>query len=108
MNYRWRGRARRQQLFQTALLRPPTIGPQPGIVGPGAPPTVTALLGGPITQETTLIEKGGHTVFLSPGVQVFLTKGLKTEFGLQIPIVKPSDAWAEDIVFHFGLMKYFF
>lgn len=108
MNYRWRGSARRQQLFQTALLRPAVIGPQPAIIGPGAPPTVQARPGGPITQETTLIEKGGHTVFLSPGMQVFLNKSLKAEIGLQIPIVKPSDAFTENLVLHLGLMKYFF
>lgn len=94
LNYRWQGAAERRQLFQTHW----------GLVestGTGLPP-------GPWTHETTLREKGGHTLFVSPGVQVFLTRDIKIEFGLQIPIVKPGDAWVENFVFHVGLMRYFF
>lgn len=97
LNYRWADTAKRRQLFQTHRGRPSTIGP-PFDPRPG----------GPITHETTIMEKGGHTLFLSPGVQVFLTKGLKAEFGIKIPIIQPGDAWAEEVVLHVGLTKYLF
>jgi hypothetical protein len=49
--------------------------------------------GGPYTYETTLDDKGTHTLFLSPGIQFFLTKDLKAEFGIQLPIIRPEDGW---------------
>jgi len=93
LNYRWVGTARRRQLYQT---------------GWGFAPARPDIPAGPFTFETTLTEKGGHTLLLSPGVQVFLTKGLKAEFGLQLPIIEPEDGWVEKIVFHVGLTRYFF
>ncbi len=93
LNYRWSGTAERRQLFRTAW----------GVedsAAPGAPSTMH--------KEMTIEEKGGHTLFVSPGVQVFLTRDFKIEFGLQVPIVKPGDAWVEKVVLHFGIMRYFF
>jgi hypothetical protein len=97
LNYRWAESATRQQLFQTRLLRPPTLGP-PWDPSPG----------GVVSQESTVTEKGGHTLFLSPGVQVFLTEGLKMELGIQIPIIRPDDGWVEEVVLHAGMVQYFF
>ena len=94
LNYRWADAAKRQQLFQTEFR------PAPG--GPGAP------VGGPETQETVVKEKGGNTLFISPGLQFIITKGLKAEFGVQLPLIKPDDGWAEDFVYHIGLRKDFF
>ena len=93
LNYRWADTVKRQQLFQTEFR------PEPG--GPGA-------TGGPETYETTVEEKGGHTLFLSIGLQYSLAKGLKAELGAQYSMIKPDDAWVEDAVFHVGLTKYFF
>jgi hypothetical protein len=89
LNYRWVDTAERRQLYQTSFGRPPSRG-------------------GIETRQTTLIEKGGHTLFISPGLQVFLTKGLKAEFGVQLPIIRPEDGWVEEVVFHVGLTRYFF
>jgi hypothetical protein len=61
-----------------------------------------------VSHESTVTEKGGHTLFLSPGVQVFFTEGLKMELGIQIPIIRPDDGWVEEIVLHAGLVNYFF
>ena len=95
VNYRWRGSCRRCQTYRT-WGQPPTVGSQPGMIQE--------------TYETTLMEKGGHTLFLSPGLQVSLPNGFKAELGVKIPVIKPSDkiAWVEKAVFHVGLTKYFF
>ncbi|MDY6951822.1 MAG: tetratricopeptide repeat protein, partial [Thermodesulfobacteriota bacterium] len=93
LNYRWRDSARRRQLVQSRF------GFQPG-PGPDLPP-------GPWTEETTIEEPGGHSLFLSPGVVVSLTKGLKAEVGFQIPLFRGGDGWTEDFVIHLGLRKYF-
>jgi hypothetical protein len=87
LNYRWEDNYRRRQLYQTGW----------GSVGRRIE-----------THETTIREEGGHTLFLSPGLQVFLTKGLKVEFGIQIPIIEPRHGWVKNGVFHVGLTKYFF
>ena len=100
LNYRWMGTAKRRQLFQTAWGFQGPAGPG-GPRAPRDPPSQTVF-------ETTVTEKGGHTLFLSPGFQVFLTKGLKAEIGVQVPVVKPEDGWAEGIVLHVGLTKYLF
>jgi hypothetical protein len=106
LNYRWVGTAIRQQFFQTAFFFRPQVpvGLQRRFAPPGGPPATT----GPITQESTIREKSGHTLFLSPGVQIFLTRELKAEWGVQLPVINPKDAWAEEIILHFGLMRYFF
>lgn len=97
VNYRWADSAERKILYQTQLGQPAVFGP------PWARTT-----GGPQVKETTLTEKGGSTLFLSPGLQFFLMKKLKVELGVQIPVVKPDDGWAEEAIFHGGLMYYFF
>ncbi len=94
LNYRWADTAEKRQLYQTRW----------GLRGVGRGASVR----GPETRETTITEEGGHTLLLSPGIQVSLTKGLKAEFGLQLPIIRPGDGWVEKIVFHVGLTKYFF
>jgi len=86
LNYRWADTATTRQVFQVALGYP----------------------GEPIPYETTVTEKGGHALFLSPGVQVSLTKGLKAELGAQFPLIPPEEGWVEKIVLHVALMKYFF
>jgi hypothetical protein len=88
LNYRWQDSVRKEALFSTQFLSP--LAPRP------------------VTQETMLTEAGGHTLFLSPGARVLLTKWLKAEIGIQIPIVTPDDGWAEGIVFHLGLTRFFF
>jgi hypothetical protein len=97
LNYRWQDSAQRLAVFQSQLLRPPTIG-RPAGPSPG----------GPVIGETTLTEEGGHTLFLSPGVQVFLNKDFKAELGFQFPIIRPDDGFVEEFVVHVGLVKYFF
>lgn len=96
MNYRWVDSTERKQLIQTQLGRPPWSGP------PGSPPF------SPETEEIKIREDGGHTLFLSPGLQYFITKNLKAEIGLQVPVVRPDDGWAENVIVHVGLMRYFF
>jgi hypothetical protein len=95
LNYRWVDGAERRVLFSRRLgFRPPPESP--------------LFPGGPETYETTLTEKGGHTLFFSPGFQLSLAEDLKAELGIQIPIITPDEGWAEGIVFHLGLRKYFF
>jgi len=89
LNYRWADSATRKQLFQTQLERPPWAG-------------------GPVSHEITVTEEGGHTLFLSPGIQIFFTKELKAELGIQFPIIRPDDGWVEEFVVHVGFVKYFF
>ena len=93
LNYRWADTAEKQQLFQTQFQ--PQAGPAP-------------FFGGPQTHETTVEEQGGHTLFVSIGLQYFFSKGFKAELGVRFPAVKPDDGWVEDNVFHVGLSKYFF
>jgi hypothetical protein len=97
LNYRWRDDDERDQLWQSQLLRPPIIGP-PFDPRPG----------GPVNHKTIIKEEGGHTLFLSPGLHVTLTKGLMAELGVQIPVIKTGDGWQEKVLIHFGLRKYLF
>lgn len=97
LNYRWRDDGERDQLWQTHLLRPPIIGP-PSNPSPG----------GPVNHKTRIKEEGGHMLFLSPGLHVSLTKGFMGELGIQVPIIKSGDGWAEQVVIHAGLRKYLF
>ena len=94
LNYRWADSSTRDAIFQTRF------GFQP------LPPS--GLTPGPVIQETKIREEGGHTLFLSPGVQVSMGGGLNLELGMQIPIIKPDEGWVEDFVVHVGLMKQFF
>jgi hypothetical protein len=94
LNYRWADTAEKRQLYQTRW----------GLRGAGR----GASIRGPVTLETRMTEEGGHTLLLSPGVNVSLTKGFDVEFGLQVPLIGPEDGWVEQIVFHVGLKKFFF
>jgi hypothetical protein len=96
LNYRWQDSATREVLFQTQLGRPSTVGP------PWSPRPF-----GPTTREAILKEEGGHTLFISPGMQIFLRDTFKFELGFQIPTIRPEGT-VEDFVVHAGLMKYFF
>lgn len=89
LNYRWRDNTSMGQEYQIKLGRPPEERE---------------------THKVTISEEAGHTLFLSPGLQFFLTKEFKIEFGAKIPIIKQDDegAFVEDTIFHVGLMKYFF
>jgi hypothetical protein len=96
LNYRWQDSATRKVLYQTRLGAPSSVGP------PWSPGTF-----GRITREATLKEEGGHTLFVSPGMQVFFGDTFKFELGVQIPAIRPEGT-VEDFVVHAGLMKYFF
>jgi tetratricopeptide (TPR) repeat protein len=95
LNYRWADSTKRKQLIQSQLGRPPGTGP---------PQNRFEIE----SEEVTLLEEGGHTLFVSPGIQYFITKSLKAEIGMQVPVIRPGDGWYEEVVFHVGLMKYFF
>lgn len=56
---------------------------------------------GPIDNRFT--EKGGNTVFFSPGFLFEVGRGVKLELGVKIPLVKQKKGWAEDFVFHAGM-----
>jgi len=92
LNYRWRDSRTRSQLYQTQFGFPGSPGVEPG----------------PVTFESTVEEPGGHTLFLSPGLLVPLTKRLNAELGCQIPIMRSKDGWTEEFVVHIGIRKYFF
>jgi tetratricopeptide (TPR) repeat protein len=94
LNYRWADSFTRDAVFQTRF------GFQP------LPPS--GLTPGAVIQETKIREEGGYTLFLSPGMQVSMARGLSLELGVQIPIVKSGEGWMEDIVAHVGLIKQFF
>ena len=91
LNYRWKDNSSMRQEYQRMLGQPSWIG-------------------GPETYKVTVSEEAKHTLFLSPGLQFFLTKEFKVELGAKIPIIKPDDngALVEEAIFHVGLMKYFF
>ena len=93
LNYRWVDSNTRKQLYQTRWFFDPD--PQGGRTGL-------------ITQERTIKEEGGETLFLSSSMQFFLAKGFNLQVGAQFPIIRPGGAWVEDAVFHLGLSRYFF
>ena len=99
LNYRWRGGSKMEQTYQTMWGRPPTIGPP-----------FNPLPGGTESHDAVFIEKGGHTLFVSTGLKLSLTKEFKAELGIKVPVIKPADgtAWIEKTVFHVGVTKYFF
>lgn len=86
LNYRWQGEARRK--FHAILNKF-----QPDI----------SMYGGPIAIESYYTAAGGHTLFLSPGLQFTVAQGLRLEFGVQIPVIKPSSGWTENVIYQLGL-----
>jgi hypothetical protein len=84
LNYRWRDSYTHPQ---NLVIR-----------GPGPPGMV-----GPRKFDTTLEEKSGYALFLSPGLQFILYKDIRLNVGAQIPLIKPKDAWAEKFVLNFGI-----
>jgi hypothetical protein len=87
LNYRWRDKVKRQQRLPAMLPGVPTFGP--------------------VYFDTTINEKSGHALFLSPGFQFILYKDIRLKVGVQIPLIKPEDGWAEKFVVHFGLTSFF-
>jgi len=81
LNYRWRDSYTHQQTFVTNRFNP---------VG-------TTLF------HSTIKEKSGQALFLSPGVQFTLYKDIRVNVGVQIPLIKPDGGWAERFVVNFGL-----
>ena len=39
------------------------------------------------------IESRGDMVFISPGIQVIISRYRRFEFGIQIPVIKPDEGW---------------
>lgn len=94
LNYRWVDSDVRAQFFQTKWFfdPDPRSGRRPG----------------PITEERTIKEDGGETLFLSSSMQFFLAKGFNLQVGAQFPIIRPGGSWVEEAIFHVGLTRYFF
>ena len=89
--YRWLADIKREQTIYTLLLRPDFIGPM------WTP-------AGPVEIDTSFTSKGGHSFFIAPGLQFMLTKNLKLELGVKIPVIKQSEGWREEIVVHAGVV----
>ncbi|MEA3469370.1 MAG: tetratricopeptide repeat protein [Thermodesulfobacteriota bacterium] len=89
--YRWHGDTERDQTMYVLLLRPDYLGPM-------------WIPGGPEEIETSLTSKGGHSLFIAPGLQFMLARGLKLELSVKFPILKQAEGWREGIVFHAGLV----
>lgn len=89
LNYRWMGDARRR--FHKVIYKY-----QPDFIGLKTPV-------GPIAVEGYYTAGGGETLFLSPGLKFTLSKKIKVEFGLQIPIIESTTGWAEEIIYHLAL-----
>jgi tetratricopeptide (TPR) repeat protein len=85
LNYRWRD----------TFIHPQTI----TIYQSGAPPGTERFQ----QIETTLKEKSGHALFLSPGFQFIFYKDIRLNVGVQIPLIKPKGGWAETFVINFGM-----
>lgn len=94
MNYRWRDEVVRKQHMVVRMFRPDYVGP-----------LFNRAPAGPVTVDTELTEPGGNTLYLSPSIKFEVTKGLKFEVGMQVPIYQDSEGWDEDYLFHFGLTK---
>ncbi len=97
LNYRWRGEARKKQRIILMKARPEFIGPSFDPVAAGA-----------VEVDTWFTEKGGSTLFVSPGMQFTVARGLKLEVGVKIPVVKEDDGWQEGLVLHVGMTKTIF
>lgn len=91
MNFRWRGDARRK--FHTILFKfqPDYIGRDNGTSA------------GPVAVETYYTAKGGSTLFLSPGLQFHVAEGIRVDAGMQIPVIKSSQGWAESVTYLLGI-----
>ncbi len=94
--YRWHDDTERKQTTYISLQRPDYV---------GNPPSIPA---GPEKIDTSFTSKGGHSLFIAPGFQFTLARGLKLELGMKIPVVKQDEGWREDFVFHAGLVKMIF
>lgn len=90
LNYRWRGDARRR--FHTILFKF-----QPDAIGRDATPA------GPVAVESFYTEEGGSTLFISPGLQFTVTDGVRVEAGIQIPVIKETSGWSENIIYQLGV-----
>ncbi len=90
MNYRWTDDVRRRRQVIGYLFRPDVIGPRRTAAGPQI-----------IDVEYT--EYGGHSLFVSPGVQFTLSRKIRLDLGVQIPLIKPSSGWSSGVVWQCGL-----
>ncbi len=90
MNYRWRADVRRKQQVITYALRPDFI-------------LRERIPAGAVVLDTNYTEFGGHTLFISPGIQFTVARGVMLEFGMQIPVIRQAEGVTEDIVYHVGL-----
>ncbi len=97
LNYRWRGETRKHQRIILMKARPEFIGPSFDPVAAGA-----------VEVDTWFTEKGGSTLFVSPGMQFTVAKGLKLELGVKIPVIKEDEGWQEGLILHLGLTKTIF
>ncbi len=89
--YRLRGDVKREQTMYALLLRPDFVGPM-------------WLPAGPEEITSTFTSKGGHSLYIAPGLQFMLARSLKLELGIKFPVLKQAEGWREDIVFHAGLV----
>ncbi len=92
LNYRWRGEARRRQHLILDKFQPLFVGPG------GSIPTA-----GPVEAEIYYTEPGGHSLYLSPGLQFTVAKHVRIELAMQIPVIKEADGLREDYVYHLGV-----
>ena len=91
MNYRWKGDVTLLQNITFFKIRPSALN-----LDPGTP-------AGPVSGDIEFTELGGHSLFLSPGLQILLGNKFKFEIGMQIPVIRQTDGWMEDIVYHVGV-----
>lgn len=96
LNYRWREDIITEQYVDVFVGRPEEIGP-----------SFAPIPGGMESVITEIKEEGGSILFISPSVQFFLDDNLKAEVGLQVPVLKPDNGWAEESVFHVAISKLF-
>ncbi|MGA1826067.1 MAG: tetratricopeptide repeat protein [bacterium] len=53
-------------------------------------------------------EFGGDIVYLSPGIQLMISRYRRIEFGIQIPVIKPDEGWEYSSTFIFRITTYGF
>lgn len=90
LNYRWRGDMAFKQMYQEKFywVSPDASSPN-----------------GPWTFEDTVIERGGHSLFVSPYAHSFFGEGYRFTLGLQIPVYSNPHGWQEVTVFRMGISK---